>query len=155
MARQVSTRQQILPMKYNNPRTLLSQGTFGTKLDSPSIPCSPKTPVHRGYSNNNLFHVQSYKIGGKRQSVLLQVRISRSYIIAVQLYIPIFSTEYLIPFNISIQNLIPADAAILEACEIGDSDQIRRLLKSRVARPNDTTLDNHTPLGVSLPSANS
>ncbi|KAI0535600.1 hypothetical protein GGR58DRAFT_478783 [Xylaria digitata] len=53
-------------------------------------------------------------------------------------------------FNISARHLIPENATIIRACAVGDGEQVRQLLKSRIARPNDVTINNKTPLGVSI-----
>ncbi|GAW23124.1 hypothetical protein ANO14919_126740 [Xylariales sp. No.14919] len=107
--------------------------------------------VYKEWSKGSTFDVQYYKLHGRtgRQSLLLRVNIYNSYIFTVQLP-GVFGIAQSVPFNISVRNLIPENAPILQACRIGNGEQVRQLLKSRNARPNDVTIDNKTPLGVAI-----
>ncbi|KAI1209711.1 ankyrin, partial [Annulohypoxylon truncatum] len=151
-AQELSTRQEHSPIKNCRPYSSRDQGTVDTQLVTPLVPSLSRASVHRTWSNDNLFQIQCYKTRGKhkKHSVLLRVRISRSYMIIMQLSGPLFGVEYSVPFNISIRNIIPANAAILRACKMGDSEQLRLLFKKGSARPNDMTPDNHTLLGVAI-----
>ncbi|KAI0435711.1 ankyrin [Xylaria telfairii] len=84
----------------------------------------------------------------KIQSILLQVRVCNSCMLLVRLPIPIFSGLLSVPFSLSIQKVIPADSAIINACRNGDGEQVKNLLKSKTVRPNDMTPSNDTPLGA-------
>ncbi|KAI0815539.1 ankyrin [Xylaria sp. FL0064] len=110
-----------------------------------------KPSCRKTWWKGSIFDVQYYRLYGRnqRQSLLFRVNIYGSYLFTVQLS-TIFSAAPSIPFNLSIRNLISDDAAILYACRIGDSEHARQLLKTRIARPNDVTLDNRTPLGVAI-----
>lgn len=48
------------------------------------------------------------------------------------------------------QNLIPADSAIIKACQTCDLPEIQKLLTAKHAHPNDRTPDNLTVFRVSL-----
>ncbi|KAI1455852.1 ankyrin [Annulohypoxylon moriforme] len=151
--------QQLLTYGRNVPtnhyylcRSCGQQGNPETNLLTPTIPRLSKPSIHKEWSSDNRLHIQYYKLNGKRkkQSLLLQANIYGSYMVIVQLSRPFLGTSFSIPFYISIRNLIPANSAIVEACENGDSDGVRRLLDLGVARPNDTTPDNRTLLGVAI-----
>ncbi|KAI0890924.1 ankyrin [Annulohypoxylon nitens] len=152
-AQQLPTNQEVLPVRLHRPCNPRDSTTADGRVPVTRIPFKlSEVPFYRAWSNANPFHIQCYKANGKhkKQLVLLQVRISRSCLITVQFSRPFLGPERSVPLNISIQNLIPTNSAILKACEIGDSEQVRLLLKSRTARPNDMAPDNRTPLGVAI-----
>ncbi|KAI1091813.1 ankyrin [Rostrohypoxylon terebratum] len=148
----LSIDQKVLPIRLHRSCYPRDSATADGRLVTQRPSISPEAPVHKAWSITHPFRMQCYKTNGKhkRQSVLLHIRISRSYMISVQFSRPFFGPECSVPLNISVQNLIPTNSAILKACEIGDSDQVRLLLKSRTARPNDMTPDSRTLLGVAV-----
>ncbi|KAI1275181.1 ankyrin [Xylaria sp. FL0933] len=132
-------RQQSLELIFGLGPTIFNP----TNLSKPSC--------RKTWWKGNIFGVQYYRLYGRnqRQSLLFRVNIYSSYVFTVQLS-TIPNAAPSIPFNLSIRNLISDDAAIFHACRIGDSQHVRRLLKTRIASPNDLTLDNKTPLGVAI-----
>ncbi|KAI0410233.1 ankyrin [Xylaria grammica] len=145
----------------SNPNILLPGGgsayqprsresTSGPKTFISQLPSQPGSSLYKRWSKGT-FDIQYYKLHGttRKQSLLIRVGIYNLYIFTVQ-FPGVFATAQSVPFNISIRNLIPENAPILHACRTGNVEQARQLLKSRVAQPNDVTIDNETPLSVAI-----
>ncbi|KAK7213862.1 hypothetical protein V2G26_021040 [Clonostachys chloroleuca] len=114
-----------------------------------AIPCSRKTSLFRTWAYNEGFNIQYHQISRRHHhcSLSLRMRIF-GYAIVAHLYWP--STQSMIPWNISIRNLISHDAEVVRACEIGDSICVRNLLARGAARPNDMTINNISLLGIAI-----
>ncbi|KAI1119845.1 ankyrin [Nemania abortiva] len=134
----------------NSSRRELNSGpsSFISKRATQSRPS-----ILKAWTKDNSFDLLYYELSGrnKKNSLLFRLNIYNTYIFTMHIS-RILGTILSLPFNISIRNLIPTNAAILSACGRGDSEQVKRLLISRAARPNDMTLDNKTPLGVAIKS---
>lgn len=93
------------------------------------------------------------QVGGEqsRYSVSAIVQIYGS-VVQMQINFPDLARILSSPSLISLRSLIPQDSAIINACKMGDSTQVKELLTSGKARPNDATLENCTALSVSVSS---
>ncbi|KAI1172832.1 ankyrin [Nemania sp. FL0916] len=137
----------------NPSNNLPGQGMMPTL--SPSIYLIPRTSkptVRKTWSTQGIIVLEYSKLSGRneQQSLICRVNICNSYMLTVQLFRPFFGRQPVIPFNISVRNMVPSNAAIFNACRNGDVEEVRQLLKSRIAGPNDTTLEYETPLRAAI-----
>ncbi|KAI0881479.1 ankyrin [Annulohypoxylon maeteangense] len=139
-------------LSLNLIRSWVQQGATETRLIPPRMPRLSEIAIHKTLLKGSWFHIYYHKLSGKyrRQSVLLQARICRSYMIMVHLWRPFLGMGYSLPFNLSIRGLIPPDSEILEACKKGNSCEVRRLLSLGSTRPDDVTPDNRTLLSIAI-----
>ncbi|KAI0966510.1 ankyrin [Xylaria arbuscula] len=144
---------QVLPLKgvqAYQPRSRelrFSLDSYKNRVAAKSQPS-----IFKKWSRGKSLNIQYHELHGRngRQSLLLRVNIYNLYAFALQLS-RFFGTEPSAPFGtISARNLVPENAAIFNACTVGDGERVRQLLKSRAARPNDVTPSNKTPLGVAI-----
>ena len=54
-----------------------------------------------------------------------------------------------IAWNLTVHTFVPSNAAIFEACALGDDIKVRQLIDNREASPWDEAKDGMTPLHVS------
>lgn len=151
LAKQLPACREITPSRIDQPHRLNYQQTITSEIRMVTSEHSLSNTFHMAWTSGNGLGIQLYNLSGKRRkrSFVLQVIVARSYVIKVQSCRPICSPAWSLPFSISTRNLVPANAPILEACRNGDSERVRLLLKSRIARPDDITPDSETPLSVS------
>lgn len=143
---------EIIHMKQDLSHWSNDQRVAASSALAPMIRSPSKASVQKTLFDGCGFNMQYYQLSGRNQrySFVLRAKISRSYVIFAQLSGPFFGVGSSVPFNISIRNLIPGDAEIVQACWRGDSEGVTRLFQSGSARPNDVTPSNDTPLSVSL-----
>ncbi|KAJ8131145.1 hypothetical protein O1611_g2482 [Lasiodiplodia mahajangana] len=138
---------------FTTSRSSSGLNSRALNLNSQSpIPNSSQSYIQKDWSNSGKLDIKFRLLTrrGKMPSMLLRVKVYNSYMVTVHLFNPIVSWYLPMPLTISMQNLVPADSAIMNACREGDGHKVKQLLRSRYANPNDITLSNDTPLSIAI-----
>lgn len=114
-----------------------------------------ETRVHRWrscYFGMNVDLVVSQFDGQNLHNVILRCLISSNKVLKgrIQTLRPPWPSLLIYPC-FGIQNIVPSDSSIVEACRQGSTAGIKELISSGQAHPNDTTVDKITVLHVCLP----
>ncbi|KAF7533335.1 hypothetical protein G7054_g7172 [Neopestalotiopsis clavispora] len=146
----VLTREELV-QKTNHHEKLEILPTVMKNTSVPSRGRALTASVRVAWSFNDQIELQYYKLNKRKSSRALIFRMTayRNKLLTLQLA-AYSELKFPISCRISMRNRIPDDAAILMACKDGNADWVRMLLTSNLARTNDMTWENITPLSMAI-----
>ncbi|KAK6845308.1 hypothetical protein PG995_015418 [Apiospora arundinis] len=153
IAQQLSSTQVTTPPSFYHVRPhVIQQATSYASSRAPTPTGASESSVYIVWSSGWGLDIQLYKVNGtnRKQALVVRANIGSACMLTLQLSRPFWGAFCSLPITMSVRCLIPNDAAILVACRTGDAAQVKQLLGSGAANPNDVTPDNETALSTAI-----